>query len=84
MLRRRLDRGSAEPTVDAVVDAADLLAMREAVEQVSVHEDVLHYVVSLATATRSHPQVAVGASPAPNWIWSSWPGRARWCPAATT
>jgi MoxR-like ATPase len=33
------------------------------VEQVSVHEDVLHYVVSLATATRSHPQVAVGASP---------------------
>ena len=63
MLRRRLDRGSAEPTVDAVVDAADLLAMREAVEQVSVHEDVLHYVVSLATATRSHPQVAVGASP---------------------
>ena len=41
----------------------DLLAMRESVEQVTVHEDVLHYVVSLATATRHHPQVAVGASP---------------------
>ncbi|BBX48607.1 MoxR family ATPase [Mycobacterium cookii] len=63
MLRRRLDRGSAEPTVNQVVDAHDLLAMREAVEQVSVHEDVLHYVVSLAAATRHHPQVAVGASP---------------------
>jgi MoxR-like ATPase len=63
MLRRRLDRGSAEPTVNQVVDAHDLLAMRESVEQVSVHEDVLHYVVSLATATRNHPQVAVGASP---------------------
>jgi MoxR-like ATPase len=49
MLRRRLDRGSAEPTVNQVVDA--------------VHEDVLHYVVSLAAATRHHPQVAVGASP---------------------
>jgi MoxR-like ATPase len=63
MLRRRLDRGSAEPTVNQVVDAHDLLAMRESVEQVNVHEDVLHYVVSLAAATRHHPQVAVGASP---------------------
>jgi MoxR-like ATPase len=63
MLRRRLDRGSAEPIVSQVVDAHDLLAMRESVEQVSVHEDVLHYVVSLAAATRHHPQVAVGASP---------------------
>ena len=63
MLRRRLERGSAEPTVNQVVDAQDLIAMRESVEQVSVHEDVLHYVVSLATATRRHPQVAVGASP---------------------
>jgi MoxR-like ATPase len=63
MLRRRLDRGSAEPTVNQVVDAHDMLAMRESVEQVSVHEDVLHYVVSLAAATRHHPQVAVGISP---------------------
>jgi MoxR-like ATPase len=63
MLRRRLDRGSAEPIVNQVVDAHDLLAMRESVEQVSVHEDVLHYVVSLAAASRNHPQVAVGASP---------------------
>jgi MoxR-like ATPase len=63
MLRRRLDRGSVEPTINRVVDVHDLIAMRESVEQVSVHEDVLHYVVSLAAATRHHPQVAVGASP---------------------
>ncbi|KAA0111747.1 MoxR family ATPase [Mycolicibacterium sp. P1-5] len=63
MLRRRLERGSAEATINQVVDAESLLSMRESVEQVSVHDDVLHYVVSLATATRSHPQVAVGASP---------------------
>jgi MoxR-like ATPase len=63
MLRRRLDRGSAEPTVERVVDADGLLAMRESVEQVTVHEDVLQYVVSLAVASRQHPQVAVGASP---------------------
>jgi MoxR-like ATPase len=63
MLRRRLDRGSATPTINQVVDADDLIAMRESVEQVSVHEDVLNYVVSLAGASRQHPQVAVGASP---------------------
>jgi MoxR-like ATPase len=63
MLRRRLERGSAEPTVNQVVDAHDLLAMRESVEQVTVHDDVLHYVVSLAAASRSHPQLVVGASP---------------------
>ena len=63
MLRRRLDRGTPEATVDRVVDATELLAMREAVERVTVHEDVLHYVVSLAAASRQHPQVAVGASP---------------------
>ena len=63
MLRRRLDRGSAPPSVQRVVDVRDLLAMQESVEQVSVHDDVLQYVVTLAAASRSHPQVAVGASP---------------------
>ncbi|EHB53449.1 ATPase associated with various cellular activities AAA_3 [Mycolicibacterium rhodesiae JS60] len=63
MLRRRIERGAAEATINQVVDAKDLLAMRESVEKVSVHDDVLHYVISIATATRSHPQVAVGASP---------------------
>ena len=64
MLRRRLDRGSPEP--DGATRSStphDLLAMRESVEQVTVHDDVLRYVVSLAAASRQHPQVAVGASP---------------------
>jgi MoxR-like ATPase len=63
MLRRRIERGSAVPTVNRVVDVHGLLEMRESVERVTVHEDVLRYVVALATATRHHPQVAVGASP---------------------
>ncbi|WP_275080603.1 AAA family ATPase [Mycolicibacterium goodii] len=63
MLRRRLDRGSAQAAVAEVVDGPRFLQMREAVEQVSVHDDVLRYVVALAAATRHHPQVAVGASP---------------------
>ncbi|WP_167099929.1 MoxR family ATPase [Mycobacterium sp. DL592] len=63
MLRRRLDRGSAEPQLRQVVDRHQLLAMQESVEQIAVDDDVLDYVVSLADATRHHPQVAVGASP---------------------
>jgi MoxR-like ATPase len=63
MLRRRIDRGSPDAVVNRVVDANELLAMRGSVEQVTVHEDVLRYIVSLATASRQHPQVAVGASP---------------------
>jgi MoxR-like ATPase len=63
MLRRRLERGSSEAVVEQVVDGDRLLVMQDAVEQVSVHDDVLHYVVSLAAASRTHPQVVVGASP---------------------
>jgi MoxR-like ATPase len=63
MLRRRVDRGSAAPTVHQVVDADELVAMRESVEQVSVHDDILDYIISVATASRQHPQVAVGSSP---------------------
>jgi MoxR-like ATPase len=63
MLRRRLERGSAEPRIRQVVDRDELLAMQESVEQVTVHDDVLDYVIALADATRQHPQVAVGASP---------------------
>jgi len=63
MLQRRLDRGAPEQPVEQVVDARDLIAMREAVERVTVHEDVLRYIVALAAASRQHPQVAVGASP---------------------
>ncbi len=63
MLRRRLDRGSAEPHLRPVVDRHQLVAMQESVEQIAVADDVLDYVVSLADATRHHPQVAVGTSP---------------------
>ncbi len=63
MLRRRLDRGSAEAQLATVTDAGQLVAMQESVEQVTVHDDVLGYVVSLAAATRTHPKVVVGASP---------------------
>ncbi|MFJ4656493.1 AAA family ATPase [Nocardia sp. NPDC088792] len=63
MIRRRLERGSQPAQIGQVVDATGLLEMRQAVEYVTVHPDVVGYVVSLAAATRGHPQVEVGASP---------------------
>ncbi|MGW1741782.1 AAA family ATPase [Nocardia sp. NPDC001965] len=63
MIRRRLERGAVPPRVNQVVDAKGLLEMRHAVEFVSVHPDVVSYVVALAAATRAHAQVEVGASP---------------------
>ncbi len=63
MVRRRLARGSAPPMPAQVTDATRLLTMRESLERVQLHPDLLRYVVALVAATRTHPQVTVGASP---------------------
>ena len=60
---RRLARRQEEIVLDPVTDAAGLLALQEVVERVEVDESVGRYCVSLATATRTHPQVLTGASP---------------------
>jgi MoxR-like ATPase len=63
VLRRRLDRRQEEQRIEAVTDADGLLAMQAAVETVTVDESVGRYCVALASATRDHPQVLLGASP---------------------
>lgn len=63
MLRRRLERGSDPARLRPATDADGVLAMRESVEQVTVHPDVLGYAVALAGASRTHHQIDVGASP---------------------
>lgn len=63
VLRRRLDRRQEEITLNPITDAAGLQAMQHAVETVPVEEEITHYCVQLAAATRSHNAVQVGASP---------------------
>ena len=60
---RRLARRQEEIVLDPVTDAAGLLALQEVVEHVEVDQSVGRYCVSLAAATRAHPQVLTGASP---------------------
>lgn len=63
ILRRRRERRRDEFDLNQVTNAEELLAMRQAVEEVYVDPDVERYIVALTNETRQHRQVAVGASP---------------------
>ena len=63
MLRNRIERAAPEAVVRTLSGPAEVLAMRAAVEQVEVDDDLLDYVVALVGATREHPHIQVGASP---------------------
>jgi MoxR-like ATPase len=63
MLQRRLDRSADELELRPVVDAATLLEMQRALEQVHVSGAIEGYIVDLVTATRTSRRLAVGASP---------------------
>jgi MoxR-like ATPase len=63
MLSRRLERGEDEVELRPVVDAATLVAMQQALEQVHVSDAIEGYIVDLVTATRTSKRLAVGASP---------------------
>jgi MoxR-like ATPase len=49
--------------IDHVVDAADILALQEAVRHIYVDDLVKQYIVALVAATRGHPSLYLGSSP---------------------
>jgi MoxR-like ATPase len=63
MLRRRVGRATEGVPLTPVTDAAGLLAMRESLERVEVSAELLDYIIAIVAATRSDPQIQVGASP---------------------
>ncbi|HWH54335.1 MAG TPA: MoxR family ATPase [Gaiellaceae bacterium] len=63
ILERRLDRGTDEVELSAVVDREGLLEMQQAVEDVHVGESLGRYIVDLVGATRASQRLQVGASP---------------------
>ena len=63
VLQRRIERRTDEAPVQPVADAAELLAMRAAIETVHVAPGVGRYMVDLVAATRRNPHLHVGASP---------------------
>jgi MoxR-like ATPase len=63
VLLARVARRHEVAEITPVVDAATLTAMQAGVESVHVDADIAGYCVDLASATRAHSAVQVGASP---------------------
>ena len=63
ILLNRVERRHEVATVAPVIDATTLAAMQSGIERVYVEPDIAGYCVDLATATRDHRSVQVGASP---------------------
>jgi MoxR-like ATPase len=63
ILGRRMERRQDEVELRQIVDGPGLLAMQASLERVYVSENVGRYIVALVDATRSDPDVEVGASP---------------------
>jgi MoxR-like ATPase len=63
VLRRRRERRQDGFNLNPITDTSGLLQMREMIESVHIESDLERYIVNLTGMTRSHNQVAVGASP---------------------
>lgn len=50
-------------TLQPVCSLADIIAARQDVMQIFIHEDVKKYIVSIVQATRNHDQLVMGATP---------------------
>lgn len=61
LLQQRLHR-AGDVELQQVLDPTELGQMRACVEQIHVHVDVTDYLTRLLAATRTHPQVSIGAS----------------------
>src|SRR5450432_7152 len=55
--------GVDPPTARPVLDARDILRLQGIASRIYVEDDLLEYAVALATFTRVHNRVALGASP---------------------
>ena len=56
-------KGHPIETLDQVVEGADLLRYRDVVTDVHIDETVERYILGVVSATRTHHDVALGASP---------------------
>ena len=63
ILSRRLDRRTDEVALSEMTNAAVVLGMQDALEDVHVSAAAGFYAVDLVHATRVHPDVQVGSSP---------------------
>jgi MoxR-like ATPase len=63
ILKRRRARRQDAFSLNTITDTASFLELRRSMENIHVDPDIERYIVELVTRTRTHRQVAVGASP---------------------
>jgi MoxR-like ATPase len=63
LLQRRLDRETRSPRPERILSPDRVRALRQVPETISVEDDVLEYLLSVARATREDRRVEVGVSP---------------------
>jgi MoxR-like ATPase len=63
ILSRRRERKGDAVRIEPVTSRDEIIAMKELVEEVFVHEDIEAYIVSIVRKTRVHNSISVGASP---------------------
>ncbi len=63
ILARRSERKQDAVSLTCVVTQAELISMRQAVENVYVDPDIQQYIVNIVAKTRHHRQVELGVSP---------------------
>jgi MoxR-like ATPase len=63
ILIRRIERREDEVHLQQIVNADGLLEMQRSLERVFLSQEIGRYIVALVSATRSDPEVQVGASP---------------------
>ncbi len=49
--------------IDTVVTQSEILDMQREVEEITVHDDIVDYIINIANVTRSHESLQLGASP---------------------
>jgi len=63
LLQRRAGRIDRTPSVEPVIEGEVVLALQRVVEDVSVEDALLEYMIDVCRATRRHEATAVGVSP---------------------
>lgn len=57
------DAGNPIDEIQPVIEADELLAMQQEVEQVFIHDAIYSYIAKLVAGTREHPMLELGVSP---------------------
>lgn len=61
ILKKTLDEDAF--TASPVLSVEEVLATRQEVKRVRVHDALVNYIIEISTATRNHPSIILGVSP---------------------